>query len=101
MLAKGDGALQQDPLAIAGRNFSSRLIVGTGKFGSFEVMRDAIDASGTEMVTVALRRGGLRAAGGPHHLQVIHAQRWPFLPNTARAGDAAGGGRNPRFAPGA
>src|SRR5947209_6086193 len=88
MLAKGDGALQQDPLAIAGRTFSSRLIVGTGKFGSFEVMRDAIDASGTEMVTVALRRVDLDATGGPDILEFIDRDRYLILPNTSGAADA-------------
>src|SRR5918996_2047440 len=59
-----------DPLVIAGRTFGSRLIVGTGKFGSFEVMRHALEASGTEMVTVALRRVDLEATGGPDILEV-------------------------------
>ena len=45
-----------DPLVIAGREFRSRLITGTGKYPSFEVMRDAVVASGCEMVTVAVRR---------------------------------------------
>ena len=45
-----------DPLIIAGREFRSRLIVGTGKYRTMEEMRDAIDASGAEMVTVAIRR---------------------------------------------
>src|SRR2546428_10400707 len=88
MLAKGDGALQQALVAIAGSTFSSRLIVGTGKFGSFEVMRDAIDASGTEMVTVALRRVDLDATGGPDILEFIDAERCLLLPNTSGAVDA-------------
>jgi thiazole synthase len=50
------GAPINDPLIIAGREFSSRLITGTGKYPSFEVMRDAVIASGCEMVTVAVRR---------------------------------------------
>src|SRR5439155_749644 len=45
-----------DPLIIAGREFRARLIVGTGKYRTMEEMRDAIDASGAEMVTVAIRR---------------------------------------------
>ena len=63
MLAKG--GTTNDPLVIADRVFGSRLIIGTGKFGSFDVMRDALEASGTEMVTVALRRVDLEATGGP------------------------------------
>jgi thiazole synthase len=80
--------VQQDPLVIAGRTFASRLIVGTGKFGSFEVMHDAIDASGTEMVTVALRRVDLDATGGPDILEFIDADRYLLLPNTSGAVDA-------------
>ena len=78
----------QDPLVIAGRSFTSRLIVGTGKFGSFEVMRDALDASGTEMVTVALRLVDLDATGGPDILQFIDSDRYLLLPNTSGAVDA-------------
>ena len=78
----------QDPLVIAGRTFSSRLIVGTGKFGSYPLMRDAIEASGTEMVTVALRRVDLDATGGPDILEFIDTERVLLLPNTSGAVDA-------------
>src|SRR5947208_15095008 len=88
----------QDPLVIAGRSFSSRLIVGTGKFGSFEVMRDALDASGTEMVTVALRRVDLDATGGPDILQFIDPDRYLLLPNTSGAVDAEEAARIARLA---
>jgi thiazole synthase len=77
-----------DPLVIAGRTFSSRLIVGTGKFGSYDVMRSAIDASGTGMVTVALRRVDLDATGGPDILEFIDRDRVLLLPNTSGALDA-------------
>jgi thiazole synthase len=77
-----------DHLEIAGRAFSSRLIVGTGKFGSFEVMRDALVASGTEMVTVALRRVDLDATGGPDILEFVDPERYLLLPNTSGAMDA-------------
>jgi thiazole synthase len=80
--------MHDDPLVIADRVFSSRLVVGTGKFGSFEVMRDAIDASGAEMVTVALRRVDLEATGGPDILQFIDTDRYLLLPNTSGAVDA-------------
>src|ERR671915_72994 len=76
------------PLVIAGRELRSRLIVGTGKFGSHEVMRDALEASGTELVTVALRRVDLDATGGPDILEFIDAQRYLLLPNTSGAVDA-------------
>src|SRR6266581_5612788 len=77
-----------DPLTIAGRAFGSRLIVGTGKFGSFEVMRDALAASGTRIVTVALRRVDLDATGGPDILGFIDPERYLLLPNTSGAVDA-------------
>ena len=77
-----------DPLEIAGRSFTSRLIVGTGKFGSLEVMRDALEASGTELVTVALRRVDLEATGGPDILEFIDRDRYLVLPNTSGANDA-------------
>jgi thiazole synthase len=64
------------------------LIVGTGKFGSYEGMRDALDASGTEMVTVALRRVDLDATGGPDILEFIDPDRYLLLPNTSGALDA-------------
>lgn len=77
-----------DPLTIADRSFDSRLIVGTGKFGSHEVMREALAASGTEMVTVALRRVDLDATGGPDILEFIDPERYLLLPNTSGAADA-------------
>ncbi|HVM11921.1 MAG TPA: thiazole synthase [Actinomycetota bacterium] len=80
--------IRTDPLLIAGRSFSSRLLVGTGKFGSHEAMRDALDASGAEVVTVALRRVDLDATGGPDILEFIDPDRYLLLPNTSGAVDA-------------
>ena len=77
-----------DTLEIGGRTFTSRLILGTGKFGSHEVMRDALAASGTEMVTIALRRVDLDATGGPDILEFIDSARYLLLPNTSGAMDA-------------
>jgi thiazole synthase len=77
-----------DQLTIADRPFRSRLIVGTGKFGSHEAMRDALEASGAEMVTVALRRVDLDATGGPDILEFIDPDRYLVLPNTSGAQDA-------------
>src|SRR5918999_4985067 len=91
MRAKGDrmdDLTTTDHLVIAGRSFGSRLIVGTGKFGSHEVMREALAASGTEMVTVALRRVDLDATGGPDILEFIDPARYLILPNTSGAADA-------------
>ena len=87
-----------DLLEIDGRTFTSRLILGTGKFGSHEVMRDAIAASGTEMVTVALRRVDLDATGGPDILEFIDPARYLLLPNTSGAMDAGEAVRLARLA---
>jgi thiazole synthase len=72
-----------DPLIIAGRTFSSRLVVGTGKYPSHEVMQAAHQASGTEMVTVAVRRVDLSATGAASLLNWIDTSRIFLLPNTA------------------
>ncbi len=77
-----------DTLTIAGRAFASRLLTGTGKFSSGEVMREALLASGSEIVTVALRRVDLDASGGPDILDFIDRDRVLLLPNTSGAIDA-------------
>jgi thiazole synthase len=71
-----------ESLILAGRSFRSRLIVGTGKYPSFEVMRRCHEASGTEMVTVAVRRVDLSRAG-ESMLDFIDTTRITLLPNTA------------------
>jgi thiazole synthase len=78
------------PLVIAGREFSSRLFVGTGKFPSPESMRDALAASGTQMVTVALRRADLSGRNDPfaNILEFIDPARYLILPNTSGAMNA-------------
>ncbi|MGH2829882.1 MAG: thiazole synthase, partial [Actinomycetota bacterium] len=76
-----------DTLIIGERSFHSRLIIGTGKFPSGSLMRDAIAASGTEMVTVALRRVDLDATGGPDILEFV-PEGIQLLPNTSGAADA-------------
>ena len=74
-------------LVIGGRNFSSRLLMGTGKFSSSQVMRDSLDASGTQIVTVALRRVELE---NPEDsiMSFIDRDRYVLLPNTSGARDA-------------
>ena len=74
-------------LVIGGRNFSSRLLMGTGKFSSSQVMRDSLDASGTQIVTVALRRVELE---NPEDsiMSYIDRDRYVLLPNTSGARDA-------------
>jgi thiazole synthase len=77
----------QDDLIIAGRSFNSRLLVGTGKFASAKIMAQAIDASGAQIVTVALRRVDLDAADDDM-LKAIDRDRYLLLPNTSGARDA-------------
>ncbi len=78
------------PLVIAGREFSSRLLLGTGKFASNELMRDALGASGAEIVTVALRRADLSGTHDPFAdiLDFIDAEKYLLLPNTSGAMNA-------------
>lgn len=71
------------PLTIAGRTFESRLFVGTGKYASMDTMRDALDASGSEVITVAVRRERLFNAEGKSLLEYIDTDRYTILPNTA------------------
>jgi thiazole synthase len=72
-----------DPLVIAGRTFASRLVLGTGKYPSHAVMKAAHEASGTEMVTVAVRRVDLHGRGTGDLLSWIDTSRIMLLPNTA------------------
>jgi len=72
-----------DVLILAGREFRSRLIVGTGKYPSLQTMREAHESSGAEMVTVAVRRVNLRAHGPDSLLDHIDTRRLFVLPNTA------------------
>ena len=72
-----------DPLIIAGNAFRSRLIVGTGKYRTMDEMRDAIDASGAEVVTVAIRRLPLDKPGEPNLMDYLDWKRYTILPNTA------------------
>lgn len=77
------------PLTIAGRLFQSRLMLGTGKFPSGESMREAIIASGTEIVTVALRRADLSGTSDPYaNILEFIPDNVLLLPNTSGAMDA-------------
>src|SRR5438034_9409696 len=80
-------SLTNRPLTIAGHLFRSRLILGTGKFSSPETMREALDASGAEIVTVALRRADLSGKKDPfaNILEFIDPKRYLILPNTSGA----------------
>src|SRR5579871_4382515 len=88
------------PLVIAGRTFQSRLILGTGKFAAPEAMRDALAASGTELVTVALRRADLSGQPDPfaNILEFIDGEKYLLLPNTSGAMNAAEAVRLARLA---
>src|SRR5712691_923083 len=83
-------SLSNQSLVIAGRIFRSRLILGTGKFSAPEAMRDALDASAAEMVTVALRRADLSGKRDPfaNILEFIDPQKYLLLPNTSGAMNA-------------
>ncbi len=82
--------MSSGPLIIAGREFSSRLFLGTGKFPSPEAMRDALAASGTQMVTVALRRADLTGRKDPfaNILEFVDPSKYLLLPNTSGAMNA-------------
>src|SRR2546429_8897053 len=68
-------------LVLGGKEFSSRLIVGTGKYSSMEIMKEAHEASGAEIITVALRRVSLPS--GESLLDHLDTTRYTLLPNTA------------------
>ena len=75
--------MKDTPLTIAGRTFQSRLIIGTGKYPSFEVMKRCHEASGADMVTVAVRRLDLTAKGEASLMHWIDQKKMMVLPNTA------------------
>jgi thiazole synthase len=74
----------EDPLLIAGVSYRSRLLTGTGKFTDLEQTRQATEAAGAQIVTVALRRSNLgQNPGEPNLLDVLSPDRYTILPNTA------------------
>ena len=76
--------MTHDPLIIAGKSYSSRLLVGTGKYKDLEETRLAIEASGAEIVTVAIRRTNIgQNPGEPNLLDVVPPSKYTILPNTA------------------
>jgi len=76
--------MQDDKLIIAGKTYNSRLLVGTGKYKDMDETRDAIEASGAEIVTVAIRRTNIgQNPGEPNLLDVISPDKYTILPNTA------------------
>jgi thiazole synthase len=73
----------QTPFTVAGRSFRSRLLVGTGKYKTYDLMRDSLAASGCEVVTVAVRRERLYNEQGKSLLEFVDTKRYTILPNTA------------------
>src|SRR5690606_24030234 len=87
------------PFTLAGRTFQSRLLVGTGKYKDMDETRDAIAASGAEIVTVAVRRTNIgQNPGEPNLLDVISPDQYTILPNTAGCYDAVEAVRTCRLA---
>ena len=77
------------PLVVGGHTLASRLIVGTGRYDTMQQMRDSLDASGADCVTVAVRRERLYERGGQNILDFIDLDRYTLLPNTAGCYTAA------------
>lgn len=73
----------EDPLVLAGKSYSSRLIVGTGKYKDAAETESAVDASGAEIVTVALRRVDLKDRSSGSLMSLLMKKKWTILPNTA------------------
>lgn len=73
----------QDPLIIAGREFGSRLMVGTGKYETYQQMAAALEASGAEIITVAVRRVNISDRNKESLLDYIDPKKYTLLPNTA------------------
>ena len=82
-VSQSPGAAPSDCLRLAGRDYRSRLIVGTGKYRDFEETRKAIEASGAEIVTVAVRRVNVVDRDRENLLDYLDPARFTILPNTA------------------
>ena len=73
-----------DPCVIAGKSFASRLLIGTGKYKDFAQTRAAVEASGAEIVTVAIRRTNIgQNPNEPSLLEALPPSKYTYLPNTA------------------
>ena len=88
-----------DPLVIAGKSYSSRLLIGTGKYRDFAETRAAVDASGAQIVTVAIRRTNIgQNRNEPSLLEALPPASYTYLPNTAGCYTAADAVRTLRLA---
>ena len=81
--APGEAPATADPFEVAGRRFRSRLLVGTGKYKDFEETARAIEASGAEIVTVAVRRVNVSDPHQPMLVDYVDPKIYTYLPNTA------------------
>ena len=98
VVCRGD-ARAESPLTVAGVEYRSRLLVGTGKYRDFEETRAAIEASGAAIVTVAIRRTNIgQDPGDPNLLDHLPPERFTILPNTAGCYDAKSAVRTCRLA---
>jgi len=90
--------LNDAPLTVAGRDFHSRLLIGTGKYKDFDEAGAAINQSGAEIVTFAVRRTNLGQEAGANLLDVVSPDRYTLLPNTAGCYNAKDAVRTCRLA---
>ena len=89
----------KDALVVAGRRYASRLLVGTGKYRDFAETRAAVEASGAEIVTVAIRRTNIgQNPGEPSLLEALPPSKYTYLPNSAGCYNAADAVRTLRLA---
>jgi len=94
-----DTKQNSDSFTVAGRSFTSRLLVGTGKYRDLQQTARAIEASGAQIVTIAVRRTNIgQNAGEPNILEVLPPSRYTILPNTAGCYDADSAVRTCRLA---
>ncbi|MDA0667842.1 MAG: thiazole synthase [Planctomycetota bacterium] len=89
---------KDETLVLGDYRFESRLFLGTGKYATYPQMRDALDISGTECVTVAVRRIPENEAAGERFLDFLDMDRYTILPNTAGCFDAESALRTARLA---
>jgi thiazole synthase len=92
------GGQGDDTWSVAGQTFASRLIVGTGKYKDFEQNAAALEASGAEIITVAVRRVNVSDASAPRLTDFIDPKKYTYLPNTAGCFDADSAVRTLRLA---
>ena len=88
----------EDSFEVAGRKFNSRLLVGTGKYKDFDETAEAIEASGAEIVTVAVRRVNITDPGQPMLVDFVDPKKYTYLPNTAGCSTADDAVRTLRLA---